>query len=482
MPRITAGEKSWSVPYGTNLHTALREAGLVVDAPCGGRGSCGKCRVLINGTAALSCQTTVVEDLTVILPDEVTLQSAAHGAALPAGNVGYALAFDIGTTSLVGFLLDGNTGSVICHKSVLNPQVVFGADVVSRIRSALGGQLSQLTGCIRSAITAMAQTLCSQAGIDPSRIEVVSIVGNCCMQQLFLGILPDNLAHIPYSPVITAAEVVEAAAYLPICAEAKLLIVPAIGGFVGADTVACLIADGLYQHSEMTLLVDIGTNGEMVLGNRERMIACSTAAGPALEGVNIQLGMRATEGAIDHVWLEHCKLHYSVIGGSEAMGICGSGLVDAIAVALQLGLINKRGRIATEDRQFHISDRIYLTQADIRQVQLAKGAIHAGICLMANRLGINLEDIQSVRLAGAFGSYLNAENACRIGLLPERLADRIVSIGNAAGKGAQLLACDSELLPLAHKLAEQVEFLELATLPEFPKNFANSMLFREECL
>lgn len=479
MPKITISGYTWEVLDGINLMTALREAGFPVDAPCGGDGKCGKCTVNINGESLCACQTYVWDDVVVSLPHTKTLQIAENDIVLKAGKVGYALAFDIGTTSVVGYLLDGKTGKTLAFDSLLNPQTVYGADVISRIRAALDGQMDALQTAIRNSMTGLAQQLCDRAGVLPEQIEVVSVVGNCCMQQLFLGILPENLAQIPYAPVLTEAKTVSAKAFLPICPNAELLIVPDIGGFVGADTVGCVLSTEMYKNEKMTLLVDIGTNGEMVLGNYDRMIACSTAAGPALEGANIHFGMRGTEGAIDHVWLENGEPRYSVIGNTEAMGICGSGLIDAVAVGLQMGLLNKRGRICNECHTFHITDKIYLTQEDIRQVQLAKGAIHAGICLMVKQLGIRVNEIEQILLAGAFGSYMDPVSACRIGLLPKECEEKITSVGNAAGCGAKMLACDPDLLHQTQKLTENVEFLELASLPEFARTFAKSMNFLE---
>ena len=254
---------------------------------------------------------------------------------------------------------------------------------------------------------------------------------------------------------------------------------PDISGYVGADTLGCVLATGMHEKEEITLLVDIGTNGEMVLGNSKRMIACSTAAGPALEGAQIRFGMGGAPGAIDHVWLENGEVKCSVIGGGEAKGICGSGLIDAIAVGLETGLLNKRGRIQNEERELRLTEEIWLTQEDIRQVQLAKGAIRTGITLMAGQLGLEPADIEKVRLAGAFGSFMDPKSACRIGLLPEELLGRIEAVGNAAGSGAKMLACDKKLLAVTPKLVERIEFLELANLPEFPRTFAMAMNFRE---
>lgn len=269
---------------------------------------------------------------------------------------------------------------------------------------------------------------------------------------------------------------------LPVCPNARLLLVPDISGFVGADTLGCLLSTRLYEQDEITLLVDIGTNGEMVLGNKDRMIACATAAGPALEGANIQFGMRGTAGAIDHVWLEDGEIKCSVIGGGQAKGICGSGLIDAVAVGLKLGLVNKRGRIQNEGHILPLTENIYLTQEDVRQVQLAKGAICAGIILMAKQLDLEVDAIRKVQLAGAFGSFMDPASACRIGLLPEVLLDRIEAVGNAAGSGAKMLACNQSLLPFTKELTEKIEFLELASLQSFPKTFAKAMTFREETL
>jgi uncharacterized 2Fe-2S/4Fe-4S cluster protein (DUF4445 family) len=211
--------------------------------------------------------------------------------------------------------------------------------------------------------------------------------------------------------------------------------VPDISGYVGADTVGCILAEALHRATEPTLLVDIGTNGEMVLCSGNRMITCATAAGPALEGANIVCGMTASSGAIDHVWLAEGKIQVSTIGNTPPIGICGSGLMDAVAVLLELGILNARGRILSKKEQegqriIYLTDSVFLTQEDIRQVQLAKGSIRAGIELMANEMGIRVADISCCLLAGAFGTYLKPESACRIGLLPPELAGRIHSVGN----------------------------------------------------
>ena len=255
----------------------------------------------------------------------------------------------------------------------------------------------------------------------------------------------------------------------------------------------CVLATGIDRIDPVTLMVDIGTNGEMVLGNRHRMTACAAAAGPALEGARIQFGMRGAKGAIDHVWLEDGTLRCSVIGEGTAVGICGSGLIDAVAVLIETGLLDRGGRLKSREqakalqhklrevdgqRVFDLCDGVYLTQKDIREVQLAKGAIAAGVELMAAQLGIQMEEIRQVLLAGAFGSYIKPESACRIGLIPSVLAGKIRAVGNAAGSGARRLACNKEELQRAQKIAETVEFIELAALPEFSECFVENMMYQ----
>lgn len=486
MPRVSipALEREITAAPGENLLNALKRQGIYTDAPCGGNGKCGKCAVTVNGEEVLACRTVIDRDMTVKLPQMEQLcvlqEGALTGKTASPLQEGYLVAFDIGTTSVVCMLLDGKTGAELAKSSMRNPQTAFGADVIARIQAALRGEEEQLTDTIRRAMTELIRTVCEEAKVFPEEIGVISAVGNPAMQQFFLGINPENLAKVPFAPVLTEPRSISCEGILPICANAQLLIVPDVSGYIGADTMGCILATELYKSEETVLLVDIGTNGEMVLGNKNGMIACAAAAGPALEGANIRQGMRAAAGAIDHVWLENGKVECSVIGGREAKGICGSGIVDAVAVGLKLGRINKRGRVQKENGTFCLTESVCLTQEDIRQVQLAKGAICAGIILMAKQLGVELEEIRKVWLAGAFGSFLNPENACRIGLLPEQLLDRIEVVGNAAGSGAKLLACDKTLLPLTREIKEKVEFLELASLQAFPKTFAKAMNFREE--
>ena len=471
---------------GSILLDVLRSHKLAPDAPCGGHGTCGKCKVLVDGTEQLACQTVVDRDMTVTVPEKTERTNVLEtglDVSVPMNPVqpGYLLAFDIGTTTVVGYLLD-EQGHEVSSASMLNPQEPFGADVISRIQLALNGEADAMTACIRDGLAKLTQEACEKAGVDASQIGVVSVVGNPCMQQLFLGMSVKNLATVPFAPSITKSNIQPAKDVVSLWKNAVLLTPPDISGYVGADTMGCILSTKMYASDAITLMVDIGTNGEMALGNKDRMTACSTAAGPALEGAKIKFGMRGAPGAIDHVWVEDGNIQCSVIGGGKAKGICGSGLIDAVASLLELGLLNARGRLLTDEevdgeRIARLTDSVYITQNDIREVQMAKGAIAAGISLMARELGIEISQIDKVLLAGAFGSFLKPESACRIGLLPAELLAKITAVGNAAGSGAKMMACSKEEFARTDELISHIEFIELAALPDFQREFAKNMRF-----
>lgn len=473
---ILPQQVSFYIPHGTKLMQALRDAGYPVDAPCGGNGTCGKCLVAVNGEPVRACGYTVASDITVELPKEHNEAILTEGFSLPYVpdplQSGYLVAIDIGTTTVVCALMDSR-GQELAVCSGENPQRVWGADVISRIQHAVNGQRSALTDAIQSVARALLQQCCLQAQILPDEIGVISLVGNSCMQQLFLGMDVDNLAGVPFAPVITQAAAVDAMPYFPACTKAKLLIIPDMAGFVGADTMGCILAAGLHETKDTVLLVDIGTNGELALAHQGRLAVCSTAAGPALEGGNISCGMRAAPGAIDRVY----PGGHHVIADTEPVGICGSGLVDAAATMLEAGMMNARGRVLTPDHCFSPAEHVTLTQEDIRQLQMAKGAIASGIHLLAESMGISISEINSVILAGAFGSFLNVKNACRIGLLPPELEGRITAAGNIALSGAKALAANKNLLPVTQIIAQKAEIIELSQLPMFRKAFAQHMLF-----
>ncbi len=456
---------------GGTLLEAQIAAGLRPDAPCGGKGSCGKCKVTLDDQEVLACQTRIDRDMTVYTTGSGAARILAKGLSAvttPDGNCDHVLAFDIGTTTVVGYLLDGKTGEQLATASTMNPQGQYGADVISRIQYALDGSAGPLQECIKDALVRLTRELSEKTGIDTRKL-LAAIVGNTAMHHLLLGIDPKPLVAPPYMPgVFEALEL------------GNTRILPNIAGFVGGDTVGCMVSTRFDRQEDLTLLIDIGTNGEMVLGNTSRRIACSTAAGPAFEGAKISCGMRGADGAVDHVWMENDEIKYHVIGEGKATGLCGSGLLDLAAVLLDTGILDESGYL--EGKAYTLCDNVTLTQKDIREVQLAKAAIRAGIELLTENFGAKVADIRKVYLAGAFGNYMNPASACRIGMIPPVLLDRIEPIGNAAGEGAKLCALSSAEFAYSQQLAQDTEFLELASLPQFQDCYVDALAFGEDAL
>ena len=404
----------------------------------------------------------------------------------------YMAAFDIGTTTVVGYLMDGKTGKVCAIESRMNPQAQYGADVIMRANYALEHGVQVLSDCIQTAIDELLHKLAMKINAEPEDIYQVSIVGNTCMHHLFLGISPGSLVHAPYNPAFSQRLTVKAREYgLHIHPQAQLLILPDIAGYVGADTCGCLLALRQDQKDEISLMIDIGTNGEMVLGNKEKMVTCSTAAGPAFEGAKIECGMRGAAGAVDHVSFENGQWNYTTVDNKPAVGICGSGLIDMVAQMYHAGLIDEMGHLESGQENESVfvlvppekagnDTGVYLSQKDVREVQLAKAAIAAGIQLLMKELGITESDIEKVYIAGAFGNYMNPASACAIGLLPPELEKRVSPVGNAAGEGAKIALLNTDELEITDKLVKGIQFLELAASAEFQDTFVDELAFPEE--
>ena len=484
------GGQSITVAEDANLLEVARNAGLTPNAPCGGKGTCGKCKVRLlhrqDQPEVLACQTKVTEDMTVRFLSEEgksqVISTRSHlglGEFTPDSEEGYCVAFDIGTTTVVGYLLRGS-GEELGSAGRLNPQMAYGADVISRINFCLESSQEPLTTVIRNTLKEQILTLCEKQGISDSEIRTVAVVGNTCIHHMLMAIDPRPLVTPPYSPGEKRALQVEAMELLGICPNATVRVFPNIAGFVGGDTVGCMTALQFDKLTEPSLLIDIGTNGELVMTDGKKMLACSTAAGPACEGAKISCGMRAADGAIDHVWIENGEVRCSVLGDAEPVGICGSALLDAIAVFLDLECIGESGRVLTDDKLLHLKGSVALTQNDVNELQFAKGAIAAGIEMMAADLGLDLHDIQAVYLAGAFGNYMNPDSACRIGLIPSYLRSRIKPCGNAAGKGSQMAAISREAYAYADMLATASDFLDLAAQPDFQDTYVEHLCFEEE--
>ena len=399
-------------------------------------------------------------------------------------------AFDIGTTTIAGYLLDGEDGRTLAVESRMNPQAQYGADVIMRANYALEHGTEVLSMCIREAANEMLGVLADDAGIDRRDIFQVCIVGNTCMHHLFLGISPASLVHAPYTPAVSERLVLNAGDYgLDVQRKAELIMLPDIAGYVGADTCGCLLALRQDLQEEISLMIDIGTNGEMVLGNREHLVTCSTAAGPAFEGAKIECGMRGAAGAVDHVKYEAGKWSYTTVGNKPAVGLCGSGLIDLVAGLLDEGMLDENGALSTGQENQGVfmlvppeqagNERgVYLTQKDIGEVQLAKAAIAAGIQMLMERLGITEDEISSVYIAGAFGNYMDPVSAGKIGLIPTALVKEVKPVGNAAGEGAKIaLVNENEMLEM-DELVRKIDFVELAASAEFQDHFIDELGFK----
>lgn len=474
--------RQFQASHGDNLLSVLQEADFPIDAPCGGNGKCGKCHVLVDGHMEAACHYRIQKNITVAFPKKEPLQILQNreDVSVPAdGENAYVLAFDVGTTTVACALLDGKSGKALAQCGAPNPQSRFGADVVSRLRYVLENGSQSPKEAILGTLSALTLEAAQAAGLTPDQISLAAIAGNTAMHHLLLGIDPTPLTHPPYMPAVRDAMVLPAGGLLPIHPDGLLRILPNIAGFVGGDTVGCLCATHFDHEDDLTLLIDVGTNAEMVLGNRNHRIACSAAAGPAFEGVGISQGMYAAKGAIDRVTLEAGRLCYHTIGQSEASGLCGSGLLDLIAVLLETGEISGSGLL--KEIACHLPDsNVALTRKDVRQVQLAKSAVRTGIELMCHAMGVTPEQIRKVYLAGAFGNYLNPASACRIGMIPPILQDRIQPIGNAALSGIKMCALSNLRFETAKRMAAETNFLELASLPQFQDCFVDNLLFEDE--
>ena len=418
----------------------------------------------------------------------------------------FGLAVDVGTTSVVTTLLELASGEVMGSVSSLNPQAVFGGDLMSRIAFAQWNpaNLRKLQSRILGLLNQQIDETLERAGVLPQWIYKVTVVGNTCMHHVLLGVDPTHVGLAPYAPVLRHPVVVPARAlHLKVNPEARVCLLPIVAGFVGADAVAVALATRIYESPVPRAAVDIGTNGEVVMGTRDRLVACSAPAGPALEGAQIRHGMRGAVGAIDRVWLEAGAIRWHVIGEAAPQGIAGSGLIDAVAMALDAGLLDGTGLIQVEGRdalprplrdaiemrgpervlvlvprgQAAGGGEILLSQEDVRQVQLAKGAIAGGIRMLQTVLGLADADVAELMLAGGFGNYLSARSAVRIGLIPALPAERIRYVGNAAALGAQLALLSEPERARAARLAREIEHVSLAAHPDFQDVFVEAMNF-----
>lgn len=485
-----------SVPAGSGLQEVLFTQG--VEFPCGGQGRCKGCRIkVLEGDLPstedderllsalelregwrLACRARVEGALRIELAqwDAEILGDDRSFSFEPSTGLG--IVIDLGTTTLVGQLIDRCTGQVLAVQSALNEQARHGADIMSRIEFAMqaGGQ-EELSVLIRTQLERMTAALLESHASRAGEVRRVILVGNTVMHHLFCGLEVGALSHSPFdSPHLGLQEMRPDELGWPLSDEVRVQFLPCLGGFVGSDILAGVLATGLHEETGLAALVDLGTNGEMVVGNRDLLLCASTAAGPAFEGARIAMGMRAATGAISSVRVVDGQFECHTLGQVDPHGICGSGLVDAVACGLELGRITASGRLQA-GTNLALCSSVGLHQRDIRELQLAKGAIAAGLRILTGQLGAGLGDIERVHLAGAFGNYIDRTSAERIGLLPVA-KERVVAAGNTALLGAKmaLLAWPADDLEF-RLLRARIQHVGLHEDPAFQEVYVEEMSF-----
>ncbi len=442
-------------------------------------------------------------DVTAVVVDDVLIDVE------PGDTTGarYAIAFDLGTTTVVATLLDTSTGTPAAVASMLNKQQPFGADVITRISATMmdPDALGRLQGLAHATLDELARDVCQAAEVDPGQVYEIAVAGNATMIALALGIDPEPLGVAPFvMSTATLPELLALDVGVHVHPRARAVVLPALGAYVGGDIVAGMLASGMDRDKRMRLFIDVGTNCEIVLGDGERIVATAAPAGPAFEGGAIRCGMRAADGAIEVVKVTADEVACQVIGDVAAEGLCGSGLVDAVAELVRVGLLDHSGRFVSEqaaaelmpgladrlgdingERVFALDwrsgdafeDSVYLSQRDVRELQFAKAAISTGWSLLLEELKVEPSDIQQVLLAGSFGSYLSPASAVRIGLVPRLPVLRIVSAGNVAGEGAKMTLLSMQERNGAQALLEEVRYVELSDRPDFNDRFVDQLAF-----
>ena len=540
--RFLPGPFIADVEPGSTLLAAARKARAPLEAPCDGAGICGKCLVWLDpealtalqagvevgagngqGALVLACDARVRADIAATIPDrgDKNLAIVDHGlatarplaphiavvhasdgctvwagqeliASLPNRVANLGIAVDIGTTTLVVALVDLESGDELAVASALNPQTAYGHDVLSRIHFAAGPDgLATMQLALVDGLNALIEQVCQRAGVEPGHIHEAVLGGNTCMLHIAAAVDPAPLGRSPYRPSLTGASHLRAAELgLGIAVHGLVYLPPVISGFVGADITAGILATDLHRSQQTVLLLDIGTNGEMVLAHAGELWATSTAAGPAFEGVNIECGMRAALGAVDAVTANDGGWTLHAIGDVPAIGICGSGLIDLVSCLVKNGAIGRNGRFETkaaapvgnwDEREgrclLRLSDGVVLTQKDVRQVQLAKAAIRAGLDALLAEAKVRRQDVERVLVAGSFGYHLRPDSLAGSGLLPGSLAAKVEVVGNTCKAGAVTLLTNNGARRELQVVAARVRSIELANDVAFARRFVEQMAF-----
>lgn len=481
--------KELEVNDQTPLIDVLHEYG--IEFPCAGRGTCGKCKVrLLDGEIRmtefhqqkieqlglskewrLACLSRCTGNITLEVEQFNHLILADESEFEFQPREGFGIAIDLGTTTVVAQLMDLSSAKVLAVETMLNPQLKFGADLISRIQACLDGNAEEMTRIIRSAIGTMIELLLKK---HPVAVQKIVLVGNTAMQLIF-----SNCDVMPLSAYPFHIDYLGAKTFAPDelgwnCSVAeKIWFFPSIGSFVGSDILAGIAATRIHQKDHYTALIDLGTNGEIVIGNKNQIVCASTAAGPAFEGANISMGMRAVTGAVSSLNLVNGKIQADVIGNTAPKGICGSALIDAVAILRKMNLIGMFGEINSGETQIPIAGKVKLTQKDIYEFQLAKAALAAGLTILANHLSFPIPEIEKVYIAGGFGNYINLENVVYTGMieLPE---EKIIKMGNTALIGAKMFLFSG--LEIADEILKKTSHINLESSPGFQDIYVDKML------
>lgn len=475
---VHGGEKKGFKSSGGNLLDFLRKNGYIINADCGGNLKCGKCKVTIikNGKidTVYSCHTEITDGITVLVEsvDNFNLKIEKSDFSIDKESQ-FGIAVDVGSTTIVSYLLDLSSKKTIATCSFLNPQKSFGADVVSRIKYCMDNGISELKNTLISRLNEVFEKFKEIARSE--KIERVAFTGNTVMLHTIKGEDISSFGQFPFTPKFLQKIEGRGIDFGLNCE--KVILLPSFSSFVGADIVCGGIATEIERGNN--LLIDLGTNGEMLLSYGGKIYATSVAAGPAFEGADIECGMGGISGAISSLNANNGQISYTTVDKKEAIGICGAGIVDAVAVMLDLGIIDGSGAFLTDEGKFFITDKVYISSKDIRKFQLAKSAVRSGIETLLEYCNISYDKVDKLYICGGLGYYINKQNAVKTGIIPKQLEEKVVNFGNGAGEGAKLCLCDNDKMEYSKTLATKAEIVELSSNPVFSEKFMEYMFFED---
>lgn len=468
----------------------LLRAGIYVENLCNGKGTCGKCEVYVNGRKQLACETYVQSELYVSVSELKADDKVLVDGYLPSFEIerytnGYGAALDIGTTTVVAEIVDLMTGKQLTSAAIINPQKKYGMDVMTRISyeyEYTEDGIRQLQQSIVKAVNQLLEKMCCDVNVSPEEILKITVSANCTMMHMFMGKDARGIGKAPYRPQFLKAQRFKAGnigIHAGLGESAEIYCLPQVSAFIGADILAGVCVCELEKQRGNVLFIDIGTNGEIVLARQGRLLCCSCAAGPALEGMSISCGMRAVKGAVEDVHITETGVQLDVIGGGQPIGICGSGILAVIKEMLRTGIIKRNGVFAGKSREYVLQQtpKLSVTQKDVRQVQLAKGALLSGIQALLKYAGITDGELDKVIIAGQFGVHLPEEVLIDTGILPQSVMKKVSYVGNTSQTGAYMALMSERVRTNMEKLAEKIEYIELAEIEDYDHLLAQSMMF-----